>query len=69
MNTKMRAPLIRCLNILGYAPHNKAKLRNCREQFVQFISKNCCVIAGGDRDKRHKLWKAGKKKKHEKYFA
>ena len=23
--------------MLGYAPHNKANLRNCREQFVQFI--------------------------------
>ena len=31
--------LLRCLNMLGYAPHNKANLRNCREQFIQFIPK------------------------------
>ena len=24
--------------MLGYVPHNKANLGNCREQFIQFIS-------------------------------
>ena len=35
---RLRATLIRCLNMLGHRLHNRANLRNCREQqFIQFL--------------------------------
>ena len=53
--------------MLGYVPHNKANLRICREQFVQFIPKIAVSLQVVIEIRGVNFGK--QVKKHEKYFA